>query len=47
MGVKNAIGWLIWKIPTQQRTICDIDVEIIMFVVKESESLIVTPHWQE
>ena len=37
---KHTIGWRKWNIATQERKVCDIEVEIAMFVVKEIVELI-------
>ena len=44
---KNAIGWLRWNIATQERTVWDIEVEIVTFVVKGSAQMTVPSDRQE
>ena len=44
---KNTIGWRRWNIATQERKVCDMEVEIVTFVVKGSSQLTVTLDRQE
>ena len=36
---KNAIGWRRWNITTKERKVCDVEIEIISFVVDGSVKL--------
>ena len=47
MRDKNAIGRRRWNIATQERKVCDMEVEIVTFVVKGSAQLTVPPDRQE
>ena len=44
---KNTIGWRRWNIATQERKVCDMEVEIVTFVVEGSLQLTVTLDRQE
>ena len=39
---KNTIGWQRWNIAAQERPVCDMEVEIVTFVVMGSAQLAVT-----
>ena len=42
--IKNTIGWRKWNIATLERKVCDMEVEIVTFVVKGSAQL--TGNWE-
>ena len=43
----STIGWRRWNIAIQERKVCDMEVEIVTFVVKGSSQLTVTLDRQE
>ena len=43
MSDKNAIGWRRRNIAIPERNVCDMEIEIVTFVVKESVQLTVAP----
>ena len=44
---KNAIGGRRWNVATKERKICNMEIEIVTFVVKGSAKLTVPTDWQE
>ena len=44
---KNAIGGRRWDVTTQERKVCNMEIEIVTFVVKGSAKLTVPMDWQE
>ena len=44
---KNAIGRRRWDITTQERKVCDMEIEIISFVVNGSVKLTIPPNLQK
>ena len=44
---KNVIGGRGWDVATQERKVCNMEIEIVTFVVKESTKLTVPTDWQE
>ena len=44
---KNAIGRRRWDVATQERKVCNMEIEIVTFVVKGSAKLTVPTDWQE
>ena len=44
---KDAIGGRGWNIATQERKICDVEIEIVMFVINGSVKLTVPPDRQK
>ena len=44
---KNPIDWRRWNIATQERNVCDMEVDIVTFVVKGNVQLTVPPDRQE
>ena len=44
---KDAIGGRGWNIATQERKICDVEIEIVTFVINGSVKLTVSPDRQK
>ena len=44
---ENAIGGRRQDVPTQERKVCNMEIEIVTFVVKGSATLTVPIEWQE
>ena len=44
---KHTICWRRWNIATQKKKVCDMEVEIVAFVIKRSAQLTVPPDRQE
>ena len=44
---QNAIGGRIWYIATQEQKICDMEIEIVTFVINGSMKLTVSPDRQK
>ena len=44
---KNAIGERRWDVATQEREVCNMEIEIVTIVVKGSAKLTVPTDWQE
>ena len=43
---KNAIGVRKWDVATQERNVCNVEIEIVTFVVKGSMKFVVPTDWQ-